>query len=166
MKSLRLLLLPFTLILGCALLPFVAIPALAHAMLRRSDPPADAELDAPPSQVSAWFTQALTTGSRLSVFDSRFQAVDLGQTYIDASDATLLQVKLADIGPGRYTVNWKAESVDGHESIGSFQFIVNSPPGTPWYIYAVGAVVGLVVLVVVGDLLLDRFRRWRRLRSG
>ncbi|HLY27356.1 MAG TPA: copper resistance CopC family protein [Aggregatilineales bacterium] len=166
MKSLRILLSPLALMLGCALLPLLAIPALAHAMLRRSDPPADAELDVPPTLVSAWFTQALTTGSRLSVFDSQFQAVDLGQTYIDASDATLMQIKLAPVAPGRYTVNWKAESVDGHESLGSFQFIVAPPPGTPWYVIAGVAVVVLVVGVVVGDLLLERFRRWRRLRSG
>jgi len=159
-------LLPFALILGCALLPLVAIPALAHAMLRRSDPPADAELDSPPLQVSAWFSQALTTGSRLSVFDSQFQAVDSGQTFIDASDATLMQIKLASIGPGRYTVNWKAESVDGHESLGSYQFIVDPPAGMPWYVIVGGALVALVVVVVLGDMALDRIRRWRRTRSG
>src|SRR5258708_3023773 len=101
MKSARFLLLPFTLMLGFALLPLVAIPALAHAMLRRSDPAADAELDSSPSQVSTWFTQPLTTGSRLSIFDSQFQAVDQGSTYIDSSDATLMQMKLAGIGAGR-----------------------------------------------------------------
>src|SRR5258708_5613723 len=99
-----------------------ARPTLAHAELRRSDPAASAVLDRAPMEVSAWFSSPLSTGSKINVFGAQFQQVDKGETFIDASDATRMRVELVALSPGRYTVNWKAVAVDGHVSIGSYDF--------------------------------------------
>jgi len=66
-----------------------------------SDPAAGAVLDHAPVEIFAWFSQPLSTGSRLSVFDDQFQPVDKGQTFIDASDATLMRTQVQHLEPGR-----------------------------------------------------------------
>src|SRR5260221_5780996 len=139
----------FLLMIATGLITLMAIPALAHADLLRSDPAAGAVLDHAPSEIFAWFSQPLSTGSRLSVFDAQFQPVDKGQTFIDASDATLMRTQVQHLQPGRYTVTWKANSVDGHESNGSYDFIVqDSPNYTPAIIGAVALVIMLIVVIV------------------
>jgi methionine-rich copper-binding protein CopC len=153
MKICRILLLIVT-----GLLALTVIPALAHAELLRSDPAAGAVLDHAPAEVFAWFSQPLSTGSRLSVFDSQFQPVDKGQTFIDASDATLMRTQVQPLAPGRYTVNWKANSVDGHESSGSYDFIVQeAPTNTPLIIGAVA--LGIVIIGLIVSMILSNRKR-------
>src|SRR5262245_5681007 len=108
MKVLR-----FSLLLASCSLLLIAVlifstRTLAHAELRRSDPEAGAVLDRSPMEVSAWFSSPLSTGSKIGVFDGQFQAVDKGETFIDASDATRMRAEVVSLSPGRYTVNWKA----------------------------------------------------------
>jgi methionine-rich copper-binding protein CopC len=137
---------------------FVSLaPVLAHAALVRSDPPAGATVDRAPSEVFVWFSEQLSTGSKLTVFDSQFQAVDKGETFIDASDATLMRVQLAPLGPGRYTVNWKASAIDGHVSSGSFDFFVRDADLSPLVIAAVAAAT-LIALGIVFAISRSRAR--------
>src|SRR5579859_8190884 len=84
------------------------VPAFAHAALVRADPAPDAILDRAPSAVYTWFSQPLSPGSHLSIFDAQFQTVDKGDTGIDDHDPTLMRVDIDDLAPGRYTVNWQA----------------------------------------------------------
>lgn len=133
-------------------------PILAYAELRRSDPPSGAVLDRSPVEVFVWFSEPLSTGSQLSVFDEQFQTVDKGKTFIDASDATLMRVQLAPLGPGRYTVNWKASTVDGHMSSGSYDFTVREVAGLSPAMIAAGAGV-LIVVIVLGVLIGHRIVR-------
>lgn len=130
-------------------------PILAYAELRRSDPTSGAMLDRSPVEVFVWFSEPLSTGSKLSVFDEQFQAVDKGETFIDASDATLMRVQLAPLGPGRYTVNWKASAIDGHVSSGSYDFSVREDTGTSPALIAAGAG-ALIVVMVLGVLIRRR----------
>ncbi len=134
----------------------------AHADLRRSDPAAGAVLDRAPMEVSAWFSSPLSTGSKLSVFDAQFQAVDGGETFIDASDATRMRVELVPLSPGRYTVNWRAAAVDGHVSSGSYDFVVREANALLPLLITVGAG-GLMILVGITILALRRSRRRRSL---
>jgi copper transport protein len=147
MKIARILLISGSLII----LAFTLSLASAHATLVRSDPPAGAVVDRPPGEIFTWFSQALSTGSKLSVFDEQFQSVDDGQTFIDASDATLLRVRLNSLIPGRYTVNWKTSAVDGHVSSGSFDFTVSPPSGpAPWMIAAAAGGIAAVAVLAWG----------------
>jgi methionine-rich copper-binding protein CopC len=156
MKSYRL-----SLILVAFVLLFVTrSPILAYAELRRSDPPSGAVLDHSPVEVFVWFSEPLSTGSKLSVFDEQFQPVDKGTTFIDASDATLMRVQLAPLGPGRYTVNWTASTVDGRVSNGSYDFTVRESAGLSPALIAAGAG-GLIVVVALVVLI-----GWRAVRSA
>jgi methionine-rich copper-binding protein CopC len=146
MKSCFLLLAIGLLLLGTTL----ARTVFAHSELVRADPAPGASLERAPSEIFAWFSQPLSTGSKLKVFDAQFQQVDKGQTFIDAGDATLMRAQVNPLAPGRYTVNWQANSVDGHLSSGSFDFTIRDTPGISPLIIAGGTVLLIgVVLVVV-----------------
>jgi methionine-rich copper-binding protein CopC len=148
----------------CALF-IPARPALAHAELRHSDPAPGATLDRPPTEVFVWFSMPLSTGSKLSVYDGQFQVADKGETFIDASDARLMRIRLGSIGPGRYTVVWKAAAVDGHVTTGSYDFYVRSGPELPVLAIAAG-VGGAFLLLIVGLWLRSRIIRNRRAQDS
>jgi len=159
MKSYRfaLLLIVSSLLLTVALLLATRTPIQAHAELRRSDPEAGAVLDRSPLEVSAWFSSQLSTGSKIGVFDGQFQAVDKGETFIDASDATRMRAEVNPLAPGRYTVNWKAVAIDGHVSNGSYDFTVRA---SPWLSpLTIAVVAGGVLLVAAIVLLIRQIRR-------
>jgi methionine-rich copper-binding protein CopC len=156
MKSYR-----FSLMLvAIGLLCVTQFPILAYAELRRSDPPSGAVLDHSPDEVFVWFSEPLSTGSKLSIFDEQFQPVDKGMTAIDASDATLMRKQLAPLGPGRYTVNWTASTVDGYVSSGSYDFTVREAAWLSTAMIVAGAG-GLIVIVALGVLI-----GWRAARSA
>lgn len=135
------------------------VPARAHAALVRADPAPDAILDRAPAAVYTWFSQPLSTGSRLSIFDAQFQTVDKANTMIDDHDSTLMHVDVDDLGPGRYTVNWQAVAIDGHSTTGSYDFIVRDTTTiTLPVLIGGGLVLGAAVVLLVA------FRRPRRPR--
>jgi copper transport protein len=106
-----------------------AVPAYGHANYVRSNPAADARLVKPPSEVRVSFSEPPDPrGSAIQVLDATGQRWDLGTTA--ASDETNgLKVGLKAIGDGGYTVAWTAVSaVDGHETKGSFAFVVGTGP--------------------------------------
>src|SRR5579863_7097159 len=61
--------------------------ASAHALLVRSDPKADAILQAPPSQVRLWFSEAINPfTSKAVVVDPTNHQVDRGDSHRNAND--------------------------------------------------------------------------------
>src|SRR3974377_506589 len=102
----------------CALvLAFLALfglgvsPVLAHALLLRSIPEANAVLDRAPAQVELFFSEAVDpTFSTIKVLDANGQPVDNGDTQLDPADATHLTVSLRSLRDGIYTVSWTAVS--------------------------------------------------------
>jgi copper transport protein len=101
-------------------------PALAHATLLRSNPPANAVLQQAPVQVELFFTETLEPNlSSIRVFDSSNRVVDAGDVRVDPDDPTRMTVTLHALPSGVYTVSWKALStIDGHQTVGSFPFAV------------------------------------------
>jgi len=116
----------FVIVLGYA--SWAVIPALAHALLLRSNPAANAVLDQPPIQVELYFSETLEPKlSSVTVIDSNGVKVDVGDSRVDPSDPTRMTVSLSTLGNGVYTVSWKALStIDGHQTVGSFPFAVGS----------------------------------------
>ena len=101
----------------------------AHANYVRSNPAADARLVRPPTEVRVSFSEPPDPkGSHLQVLDTAGTRWDLGTT--TASDEPNgLKIGLKPIGDGGYTVAWTAMSaVDGHETKGSFAFVVGDGP--------------------------------------
>jgi len=114
-----------------AILAFVVIlsgVAFGHARLLKSEPPNDAMLRVPPKVVRIWFNDELDPKqSSLSVWDSQGKQVDDGKGGVDLNDLdrTSMIVMLMPIGPGTYTVRWRAVSVDDlNVAQGTFRFTV------------------------------------------
>ena len=105
-----------------------ASPALAHALLLRSVPDANAALDRAPAQIELYFSEALDGSfSKITVLDSTGKTVDNNDSRVDASDSTLMTVSLPSLPDGVYTVSWKAlSSTDGHVTTGTFPFAVGN----------------------------------------
>ncbi|MGH3579780.1 MAG: copper resistance CopC family protein, partial [Mycobacterium sp.] len=72
-----------------------------------------------------WFTQELEPAfSTIQVVDSAGKQVDKGDKHLDPKDATLLEVSLPELPPGKYRVIWRVLSVDTHATNGDFSFTV------------------------------------------
>src|SRR5690606_29604073 len=112
-------------VLIAVLLVWVA-PALAHASLERSDPPANAILMEPPEAIRLWFTEPLEPEfSMIRLLDASGNPVDLPSGEVDAADPRQLILHSGDLPDGVYTVDWRVLSAyDGHSTMGSFAFSI------------------------------------------
>ena len=110
------------------LMAVLVTPALAHALLLRSTPEANASLDRAPAQVELFFSEALDPSfSKITVLGSAGTPVDVGDSRVDPADPTHMTVSLPSLPDGVYTVSWKAlSSTDGHVTTGTFPFAVGN----------------------------------------
>src|SRR5215472_17825475 len=112
------------LLLGLALFPSAA---LAHAKLVRSQPGANATVTEAPKLIELWFSE------ELQVSFSTIIVHDQNGKHVDKNDVTLseggkkLQISVEDLPSGKYTVEWKSLSTDGHTMKGQFGFAVALP---------------------------------------
>jgi hypothetical protein len=112
------------------MVPIIAItgaaPASAHTVLTATDPAADATLSAGPTRVSATFNEDLqTTFAAMTVVGPDGNLWSSGETEVRGPVAS---VGVRPLGPsGRYTVNYRVTSDDGHVVSGSWAFTVTVP---------------------------------------
>jgi copper transport protein len=106
-----------------------AVPASAHANYVRSTPAADARLVRPPTEIRVAFSEPPDPkGSQIQVLDDKGVRWDLANTAASGEPNGLV-VGLKPIGEGGYLVAWATvSSVDGHETKGSFAFVVGNGP--------------------------------------
>lgn len=106
--------------------------ASAHALPIRSDPPADAVLQAPPSAVRMWFSEDLNPlTSRLVVVDTTNREVDNHDSHVSPTDPREMDASLPLLQAGTYVVAWRTQSaVDGHIVGGSYIFRIKRPDGS------------------------------------
>jgi methionine-rich copper-binding protein CopC len=104
---------------------------LAHAQLIKSKPSDKAELKQAPTQVDLWFNELLDEGfNSIEVIP----AADLslknhpnfakGHAKVDPADRTHLSVELAPLKPGKYVIQYRVLSRDGHTAPGRVSFQV------------------------------------------
>lgn len=112
--------------IGCAvglvLLVSIVQPgaALAHAAYKSSDPANGSTVSSPPSRVTAEFTERLTQGSRLTVYDPCGAQVDHGDSLVAGTHIT---ISMSADKRGLYTVHFDVVSaVDSHPTNGKFSF--------------------------------------------
>ncbi len=107
--------------------------ARAHANLVRSDPPANAVLSQPPSEVLLWFSEPVDARfSRIQVVDSGQRQWDNGDTHTHFDNTNLGVTLKEGLPEGTYTVIWSALSaVDGHRTFGTFAFTVGTGAAPP-----------------------------------
>lgn len=106
-----------------------AMPVSAHANYVRSNPAADARLVRPPSEIRIAFSEPPDPkGSRIQVLDEKGERWDVGNTAA-SDEPNGVKVGLKPAGDGGYLVAWTTVSaVDGHETKGSFAFVVGNGP--------------------------------------
>ena len=100
--------------------------ANAHAMLDHAEPAVGGTVNAPPTEVKLWFTEALEPAfSTVQVFDQQGQRVDQQDARPQSSSkAKVLRVALKPLSPGIYKVVWRVVSIDSHVTQGEFTFQV------------------------------------------
>ena len=111
----------------CSLMLFGWPPCAAwgHAFPHHSEPKVGATVSVAPSRIRIWFDGALEPAfSSLRVEDAHGQRVDKGDGHVDPADATLLEVDLTPLAPGRYRVIWSVVARDGHRTEGDFMFTI------------------------------------------
>jgi copper transport protein len=104
--------------------------AQAHALVRASDPRADAILDRPPKQVTITFTERPDPAlSLIRVLDTQGKDQAQGKAAPVPGQPLQLRVAVKPLAKGVYTVTWRVVSkVDGHVTAGSFSFGVGVSP--------------------------------------
>lgn len=97
----------------------------AHAFASRASPPVGATVDTPPARVRIRFSEPVSpAGDALRVLDRAGRTVSQGRAHRVAGHATLLEVALKPLSPGRYHVYWNVTDADGHRTHGDYSFRV------------------------------------------
>jgi len=123
------------LLLTAALVASPPSPAVAHALLLRSEPAAGVvgPAERPPTSVVLWFSEPVDTTalSGIAVLDGEGRRVDHLDTHLAADDPRQVQVSLGDLPQGTYVVRWRATSADNHVISGTFWFGVGFATAVP-----------------------------------
>ena len=100
-------------------------PAIAHALLRHTEPRVGATVKAAPAELLLIFSQEVEPGfSSVAVTDAQGTRVDTGTLRTDPNDATHLLAAVRPLASGTYKVVWHVTSVDTHKTEGYYQFTV------------------------------------------
>jgi methionine-rich copper-binding protein CopC len=99
--------------------------AAAHAFPDHSEPRVGHTVEASPPSVRIWFDGRIEpVFSTIRVEDTEQRRVDKGDSRVDPTEGTLLEVGLPALAPGRYHVFWSVIARDGHRTEGDFSFRV------------------------------------------
>ena len=103
-----------------------ATAAFAHAFLDHAVPGVGMTVSGPVRELRLWYTQGVVTAfSAVSVASSSGGAIPASRPVNDPSNQQIVIVRLGRaLGPGSYTVSWRALSVDTHTTTGTFHFTV------------------------------------------
>jgi methionine-rich copper-binding protein CopC len=112
---------------ACALAILYPSFALAHAYMVKSVPARRATLFTSPDRIQLWFNERLEPRySSISVIDAGGNRVDLGDARVGNEDPKRLSVGVKQLAPGRYSVNFRVLSVDGHVVEQNFPFTIRA----------------------------------------
>jgi hypothetical protein len=102
-----------------------AVPALAHSMLVKAEPPRRAVLTTAPTQVRLWFNEEIEGDyASLVVLDAEKHLVSEVKPRLAPDDPKSIVLPLPELTPGKYSVKFRVLSVDGHVVDSSFDFTV------------------------------------------
>src|SRR5438094_7678153 len=112
--------------LATALLVGLAAPASAHAVLLRTDPSPQTTVKRSPTVVRLSFSERVeVTFGAIRIFDVDGHPVATGR--IRRGRVGEVDVPVAHLKDGTYTVTWRVVSADGHPVHGGFSFYVGAP---------------------------------------
>jgi len=99
--------------------------AQAHASVTRAEPGQRAVLKTSPRQISVSFSEPIEPAySTLSLIDAAGHEPPHGKATVPQDDPKRLVLPIDALGPGRYTVKYRALSMDGHAVTGEYGFSV------------------------------------------
>jgi methionine-rich copper-binding protein CopC len=99
--------------------------APGHAYPDHADPRVGATISASPDRVRIWFDSELEPAfSTIMVHNGENTMVDNRDGRVNPSDATLLEVSVPRLPPGRYRVIWSVVARDGHFTAGDYIFSI------------------------------------------
>ena len=108
---------------AAAALIFAAPAALAHVELVSSSPAANATVAAP-GQITLRFSDTFVPAfSSFEIVNAAGAAVE-ARTSASEDRKSLVGIPARPLAAGRYTLNWRIASGDGHRMTGSFAFTV------------------------------------------
>ena len=108
---------------AAALVAATASTAAAHAEIVSSAPPAGANLQAPPTEVTITFDDELDPdASGFIVTDSHGMEVGSGEVDLTVADRNVIKGAVTITDPGIYTVTYAVAGLDGHQIEGTFSF--------------------------------------------
>lgn len=116
-----------TIVTLVVILLFQVNSAMAHATLVKSDPPRRASLSLPPKQIQLWFNEKIEgTYASVTVLDSNKKPMteNSPEVVLDDPKSVILNIPLME--PGRYIVQYRVMSVDGHVIASSFDFSIKN----------------------------------------
>lgn len=143
---------------------FVAPAAIAHTALTATDPVADSAVTTGPALVTATFNEPVQpTFAAMTVVGPDGNLWSAGQAQVSDSKVS---VAVRPLGPaGRYTVNYRVTSADGHVVAGSWSFTLVAPgsgqPGPAIEGPSIGSRIPLWPLVVGAAVLIGGAIVWR-----
>jgi copper transport protein len=102
--------------------------ALAHVELLGAEPTAGSSLEQPPTEVRLYFSETVAPAlTDVSILDARGRRLDKAPSRIDSESGRVVSADVPEIGPGVYTVAYRALSaVDGHIDRGVISFAVGT----------------------------------------
>jgi methionine-rich copper-binding protein CopC len=108
-------------LLGALVVP----PAMMHTHLTDSYPGKDSTVTAAPPQIRLWFNEPVSVSlSRITLLAPDSSRVKLGKVR-DTDDTLSVAAPVeAPLAPGRYVVQWRTGSRDGHLVKGDYEFIL------------------------------------------
>ncbi|MBB3611145.1 copper homeostasis periplasmic binding protein CopC [Rhizobium sp. BK602] len=99
--------------------------ALAHAHLKSSTPAADSTVKQSPGEIDLTFSEGLNLKfSGVTVTGPGKAAVKTGNPMLMNGDSTLMIPVTDKLASGKYTVEWRVLSTDGHKTNGSYSFTI------------------------------------------
>ncbi len=99
--------------------------AQGHAYPDHADPRVGSTVNASPDHVRIWFDSELEpVFSTITVHNAENTIVDNKDGRVNPSDATLLEVSVPGLPPGKYRVIWSVVARDGHRTAGDYQFTI------------------------------------------
>jgi copper resistance protein C len=108
-------------------LSFYGGPVFAHAKLVKSDPPNRATLGIAPKQIQLWFNEEIEGSfAAISLHDAEGKSVTDASPETVPDDLKTVVLPLPEIEPGRYTVNFRILSTDGHVVESDYSFTIKN----------------------------------------
>ncbi|SMP52116.1 copper homeostasis periplasmic binding protein CopC [Noviherbaspirillum suwonense] len=99
--------------------------AWAHAGLQTSVPEKDAEIAAAPKEITLQFNEKLESAfSTAKLVDSTGKQVNVEKPTLDASNPSVMKLRVPALSPGKYKVEYVGVGHDGHRRKGDYSFTV------------------------------------------